>query len=148
MPESFTVISVSYFCRMFIFPQSSLLSEEFSKIKELIAAHCLGKGGKELVFDLKPWSDLETIKSLLGKTEEFRKLLSASENFPSDNYKDLLRELALLNIENSVLQPEQVLNILLVTKTTGEIFNFFSLNSHRFPLLNLIIENIVFEKDR
>ena len=131
---------------MFIFPNSSLLSEEFSKIKELIAAHCLGKGGKELVFDLKPVSDLELLQMLLGKTEEFRKILSASENFPADNYKDVSRELSLLNIENSVLQPEQVLNILLVTKTTHEIFNFFSLNANRFKLLNSIIEDVVFEK--
>lgn len=132
---------------MFIFPSTSLLADEFLSIKNHISNYCLSPSGKARVMALVPGNDAEWIRLLLGKTNEFRRIISASENFPSENYKDLDRELKLLRIENSVLQPEQALNILLVTKTIAAIDHFFKNNSERYPLLFSIMENVFYEKN-
>lgn len=131
---------------MLLFPQSSLLLSEFDKIKLHIANHCLCSLGKTQVEQIAPSSDFEKIKTSLQKNAEFIKLHTSGENFPSQNYKDLTKEIALLQIENSVLQSAQFLEIFLFAKTTESIFNFFK--NHESVYLNLksIVAELKFEK--
>lgn len=132
---------------MKIFPESSLLASEFIKIKEQLAFHCIGSPGKNKVSGLKLLSRLDEIKLLLEKTHEFKKLIEASDIFPTDNYHDLSKELGLLRIENSVLQPEHFIGILEVAHTIKNIFSFFATNGSKYPQLFSILENTHFEKN-
>jgi DNA mismatch repair protein MutS2 len=131
---------------MYIFPPSSLLFDEFTSIKKIMANHCISESGKAMLEAVVPCADASLILNQLGKTEEFKKIVAASENFPSDNYKDLRKELSLLRIENSVLQPDQVLKLLMVTKTIALIDHFFSLHAERYPLLLSIMNGVKFEQ--
>jgi DNA mismatch repair protein MutS2 len=132
---------------MKIFPETSLLTAEFEKIKELISFHCIGALGKRKLNDSKVFSDIDSIHLLLGKTNEFKQLISASEIFPTDHYKDISKELNLLKIENSVLLPDQFINILKVTITVRDVFRFFETNAVKYPQIFSILENVRFEKN-
>src|SRR6185436_5146381 len=132
---------------MRIFPETSLLTTEFEKIKELVSFHCIGALGKKKLNDVKISSDIDSINILLGKTNEFKQLVSASEIFPTDNYKDISKELNLLKIENSVLLPEQFINIQKVTITIGNISGFFETNAVKYPQIFSVLENVRFEKN-
>src|ERR1041384_2306058 len=131
---------------MQVFPPTSLLSFEFEKIKELVSCHCIGPLGKKKIGEIKISSDLDEINCLLNKTNEFKKLITASEIFPTDNYKDLSKELNLLKIENSVLEHGHFLNILNVTYTIRDIFKFFETNHLKYPKLFFVLNEMYFEK--
>jgi DNA mismatch repair protein MutS2 len=132
---------------MRIFPETSLLTTEFEKIKELISFHCIGALGKKKLKEIQISSDIETINRLLEKTNEFKKLIAASENFPTDNYKDISKELNLLKVENSVLQAEQFINILKIAFTVRDVFRFFETNAIKYPKLFSVLNNLRFEKN-
>lgn len=131
---------------MLLFPQSSLLLSEFSKIKDHIAGLCLCNLGVQRVEMLMPISDFEEIKLKLQKNGEFARLHASGENFPSQNYKDLTKEIGLLQIENSVLQSSQFLEIFLFAKTAESIFNFFKSREAAYPNLQTIVADLKFEK--
>lgn len=132
---------------MRIFPETSLLTTEFEKIRELISFHCIGALGKRKLDEIKISSDIDEISLLLGKTHEFKRLIAASEVFPTDNYKDISKELNLLKIENSVLLPEYFLNILKATYTVRDIFKFFETNRLKYRKLFSVLDNLRFEKN-
>ncbi|HKR07253.1 MAG TPA: DNA mismatch repair protein MutS, partial [Bacteroidia bacterium] len=132
---------------MRIFPETSLLTTEFEKIKELVSFHCIGALGKRKLDEIQISSDIDVINLLLAKTNEFKQLIAASEVFPTDNYKDISKELNLLKIENSVLSSEQFINILKITFTIRDLFRFFETNAAKYPQLFSVLENVRFEKN-
>jgi DNA mismatch repair protein MutS2 len=132
---------------MRVFPETSLLTSEFEKIKELVSFHCIGVLGKKKLAAMEISSNIDTINLWLGKTNEFKHLIAASENFPTDNYKDISKELSLLKIENSVLSSEQFINILKITVTARDVFRFFDTRKINYPQLYSVLQNVRFEKN-
>jgi DNA mismatch repair protein MutS2 len=131
---------------MFLFPASSLLTAEYDKIKEILLANCISQLGRNKIKNLFPQSDFNNLKTELLRTKEFKSILDAAENFPDSDYKDLSKELTLLKIENSVLQTHQLIDVLLCTRTSKEIFSFFKSRENSFLELAEIISDATFEK--
>ena len=71
---------------MNIFPQHSLLIEEFEKLRQITSEECSGLAGKEDVLKISFSSDYAVVLRRLEETEEMRRILSDGEPFPSDSY--------------------------------------------------------------
>lgn len=131
---------------MKIFPEHSLLIEEFEKIKLLAEEECAGTLGRKLMQQVRPGDDFVSTVHELEQTEEFRKILSNAEPFPTEAYPDITAELKLLGIRNSVLTLSQVLLISKIVAKMRLVFDFFKDRSTRFPLLFSKLQDITYEK--
>ncbi|MBS1765458.1 MAG: DNA mismatch repair protein MutS [Bacteroidetes bacterium] len=131
---------------MFVFPSASLLTDEFDEIKKLTSGLALTSSAQNRILQLQPVADKDWIVFETGKTKEFSQLLSAGESISLSGFKDISKEIGLLRIENSILQPEHALNIAALTKSTGEIISFFKNRSERFPMLASIVSELHYEK--
>ncbi|MBK7966028.1 MAG: hypothetical protein IPK10_12615 [Bacteroidetes bacterium] len=81
---------------MNIFPQHSLLIEEFEKLRQITSEECSGLAGKEEVLKISFASDYAVVLRRLEETEEMRRILSDGEPFPSDAYPDVRQDLKIL----------------------------------------------------
>ncbi len=131
---------------MLVFPSASLLTAEFDEIKKQISEFALTSSCKNIVLQLQPVAERERIVQETGKTKEFSQLIADGESFSLTGFKDVSKELGLLRIENSMLQPEHALNIAKLTQSTGEIISFFNNRNDRFPLLTSLVSELKFEK--
>jgi DNA mismatch repair protein MutS2 len=131
---------------MKIFPEHSLLIEEFEKIKLLAEEECAGTLGRKLMQQVRPGDDFVQTVHELEQTEEFRKILANAEPFPTEPYPDITAELKLLGIRNSVLTLSQVLLISKIVAKMRLVFDFFKDRTTRFPLLFSKLQDITYEK--
>lgn len=132
---------------MFIFPSSSLLTAEYDKIKELLVEGCAAAPGKKMALQLSPSSHFGDAFLELKRTASFKSIIESSAGFPSMVYKDISKELAMLRVDNSVLQGDQLAGILTNTISTKDVFRFFELRKEQYPELEAIIEDVNFEKE-
>lgn len=128
-----------------IFPESSLLTSEYEKVRERVMHHCISVMGKERVKQLQPSVHYDEIQHLLKQTAEMRHILASALPFPSTGYYDTSKELGILRIENSVLTEEQFMNIFQVNDTIKLIFAFFKTRAGIFPALEQILSGTVYE---
>lgn len=131
---------------MNIFPPQNLLVSEFELIKALIAENCISQMGKDLVSDVIPGDDYDSIILALKQTHEFKRVIDNGEVFPTEGYENIATELNLLRIENSVLSAEHCLKILSLTKTTRIILNFFENRKSLYENLEILVDGINYEK--
>ena len=132
---------------MNIFPQHSLLIEEFEKLRQITSEECSGLAGKEEVLKISFSSDYAVVLRRLEETEEMRRILSDGEPFPSDSYPDVRQDLKLLFVQNSVLMPLQILQLNRIVGQMALIFAFLKDKEAKFPLLSSLLKDVIFEKD-
>ncbi|MBK7888006.1 MAG: DNA mismatch repair protein MutS [Bacteroidetes bacterium] len=132
---------------MKIFPEHSLIKEEFEKIRLLAVEECNGEAGRKAVQKIPILVDFAQILQHLEETEEMRKVLSNGEPFPAERYPDISLELKLLYIPNSMLTTVQVLQINRIVTLTGAIFNFFKTGDVKYPLLHRHLIDVPYVKE-
>lgn len=132
---------------MKIFPEHSLLVEEFQKVRELAAEECNGQPGRVAMGKIQLQSDFSDVLKALEETDEMRKVISNGEPFPMETYPDVASELKLLHIRNSVLSPAQMLQLNKLVHIAGRVFGFFKGREERYPLLLLITQQTEFKKE-
>lgn len=131
---------------MKLFPDHSLLVEEFDRIKQMTAEYCAGSLGRKLVAEITPSDNFTEVVTRLEQTEEFRKIISNGEPFPFDAYPDISSDLKLLSIRNSVLALSQLVLIYKVMNHARAMYDFFKERTIRFPLSTAVLKDIPFEK--
>jgi DNA mismatch repair protein MutS2 len=131
---------------MKLFPDHSLLVEEFDRIKLMTAEYCAGSLGRKLVAEITPSDNFTEVVTRLEQTEEFRKIITNGDPFPFDAYPDISSDLKLLSIRNSVLALSQLVLIYKVMNHARAMYDFFKERSIRFPLLTAVLKDIPFEK--
>ncbi|MBL7924563.1 MAG: DNA mismatch repair protein MutS [Bacteroidia bacterium] len=132
---------------MNVFPDNSLLVEEFEKVRQLAVMECNGEAGRERVMEIAFQSEYVLVLKQLEETEEMRRVLTNGEPFPSVQYPDIRQELKLLFIRNSVLAPLQILQINKIVNLAALIFAFFRERNEKYPLLSSLLSGLVFEKE-
>ncbi|MBK9320470.1 MAG: hypothetical protein IPM91_17815 [Bacteroidetes bacterium] len=132
---------------MKIFPEHSLIKEEFEKIRLLAVEECNGEAGRKAVQKIPILVDFAQVLQHLEETEEMRKVLSNGEPFPAERYPDISLELKLLYIPNSMLTTVQVLQINRIVTLTGAIFNFFKTGDVKYPLLHCHLIDVLYVKE-
>lgn len=131
---------------MKVFPEQSLLLDEFRRICVLAEEECNGQPGRERIAATQPMTDFTGIVQALEETEEFRKILTNGEPFPFEGYPDIRAELKLLFIRNSVLAAPQVMLLYRVIQLAGLAIGFFKARPDRFRLLRAYTSDLNFDK--
>lgn len=132
---------------MKIFPEHSLIKEEFEKIRMLAIEECNGEAGRKAIQKVPFIVDYASILQNLEETDEMRRILSDGEAFPIERYPEIGHELKLLYIPNSVLTTQQILQINKVVLITRSIFSFFSSRNAKYPLLSRHLLSVSFAKE-
>ncbi len=134
-----------YFCTMHIFPQQSLLINEFDKIKLLVEESCAGTGGREKARKLQPVYGFEDVVIRLDQTDEFRRIISNSEPLHLDGYPDTASDLKMLGIRNSVLLAPQFLQLLKLCRVMKQISIFFKESGSKYPALSHLLTDLIYD---
>jgi DNA mismatch repair protein MutS2 len=132
---------------MQIFPEISLLTSEYDKIRDAVAVWCVSDMGKQAVERLQPVRDAALIGLWLARTAEMQIVLSSGLPFPSTGYVDISKELSMLQIQNSTLAEPQFISIATMMHSVKDVFVFFRNRKGQFPELEQVLEPLRFEPD-
>lgn len=132
---------------MKVFPEHSLLVEEFEKVRLLAAEECNGLPGKAAMAGIALSADFAEILRALEETDEMRRVISNGEPFPLEAYPDITGELKLLHIRNSVLAPSQMLLLNKLVGLAGRTFGFFKGREGRYPLIQSLTDAVEYKKE-
>ena len=110
---------------MKLYPESAELQFEFDKIKSLLSSSCETEYAKEKSAQLRIHTKKEFITLQLQQAYEYKLLLEQKQSFPNNFTLNLSRQLKLLSIEGSVLQPEDFINIRRLAVNAEKIFRWF-----------------------
>ncbi|MDQ3050831.1 MAG: DNA mismatch repair protein MutS [Bacteroidota bacterium] len=128
-----------------VFPESSLLTTEYEKIRDHIVSLCISPMGKDQVKQITIHTDAQFIAKLLQRTSEMRQVIASGLPFPAANFVDVSRELSLLRIENSTLSEEQFMAISGLMHTVKEVYDFLKNRKGIFPQLEAINGDTIYE---
>jgi DNA mismatch repair protein MutS2 len=119
----------------------------FDKIRELIKAECSSSLGADFVDKMRFSSHFDTIKKLLGQTDEFQRILVKGEDFPHTPFFDISESLKKAVILANWLEPEEFDEILRTLVTLEAIITFFNkAQPEDFPFLREVVGKITFDK--
>ncbi|MDN4164212.1 Smr/MutS family protein [Cytophagales bacterium LB-30] len=107
----------------------------FDKVRELVAQECISAMGVSFVHKMRFSTDFELINRLLGQAEEFRRIVQASEPFPSTHYIDVNPYLNKAAIEGAFLMEEEFQEIILSLQSIFSAQRFLDERQEKYPLL-------------
>lgn len=134
MCKNQTLVSL-YLWPVHIYPEKSLLIDEFERVRIRAAELCRGEAGRKEMIRLWPGSERDEIEYALLSTAEMRNLKSSGEPFPFDEYPDTEAALRLLAVENATLGSAQFMEIRLIASMYRLCHSFLKHRSLRFPFL-------------
>jgi DNA mismatch repair protein MutS2 len=120
----------------------SLEMLEFPRIREILAGYTSFSVSHELATTLRPLSDYERIFLLLRQTSEARELLGLDKGFSIGGVLDIRETVKMAALE-SVLEPQNLLEVQHTLAAFHELRRYFSGLSDDFPLLRDIAGDIV-----
>lgn len=98
---------------------------EFPSVLSQIAEFCITDLGKEEVRSIAPYESQELIAAELHRVKEFTASFENDNRIPNHGFDSIMRELQLLEIENSTLEISGFRRILSISETTKHLFQFF-----------------------
>ncbi len=98
---------------------------EFPAVLQQVSSFCITAPGKERVLAIKPFDDVQYIKTGLEQVKEFTASFGSDSPIPNHGFEPIFRELQLLDIENSTLDVSGFRKILTITDTTHRLQGFF-----------------------
>jgi DNA mismatch repair protein MutS2 len=132
---------------MKLYPESAELQFEFDKIKSLLSSRCETEYAKEKSAQLRIHTKKEFITLQLQQAYEYKLLLEQKQVFPNGFTLNLSRQLKLLSIEGSVLQPEDFINIHRLAVNAEKIFRWFDAEKRiAYAALAEVLKESYYEK--
>ena len=92
------------------FSDKALLTLEFDKIKEMLAAGCSTDGAKAMAMALMPSTDYDTVKTRLAHTSDAKRLINA-KGYPSFSAPESTVPAAERAYKGAVLSPRELLEV-------------------------------------
>ncbi len=133
--------------KVMIFPGEFELKVGFDGIRALVKEFCLGPG-RHCVDEMGFLDELPEIRSLLGQTEELRRILVSEENFPSQDYYDLTAELARIRTGGTYIEPENLTLLKLSLSSINQILDFFRKHAaDMFPYLSSLSKEVSIDNE-
>jgi DNA mismatch repair protein MutS2 len=118
-----------------LYPKNIEVKLGFDKVRELIKEECLSSLGVGFVEKMSFTDDYSLIEKLLKQTEEFRKILTAQEPFPNNNYINVAAHLEKARIEGPFLSEEEFYDLKLSLATIFKCLAFFKERGEAYPTL-------------
>ncbi|WP_372793073.1 DNA mismatch repair protein MutS [Lutibacter sp.] len=126
--------------------EKTLIDLELATVLRLVSEFCISDLGKNETLKIKPFISLEKLQPELLQVNEYLSTYINDNKIPNHYFDDIQREIHLLNIENSYLEPASFLKILNNTTTIFELLQFFKKYNNYFPTLFNASLTIEFQK--
>ncbi|WP_294592124.1 Smr/MutS family protein [uncultured Rikenella sp.] len=114
----------------------------FAQIRDTVSLLCSTDTGRQHVRDAAFTTDFATLARILGETAEMRDILTAEGDYPGGHYTDINTFLRRLRIENTYLEPAQLVDLQRALEQIGLLSGFFrrgneggDATSRLYPLL-------------
>jgi DNA mismatch repair protein MutS2 len=132
-----------------LYPENIEVKLGFDKVRELIKQECISSLGISYVEKIRFSDDHQLIKKLLEQTEEFRKILSSGEYFPSNDYLDTRSYIKKAKVPGAFLTEEEFHHVKLSLKTIFNCLQFFQEESKKsqYPLLSELSGSVQLERN-
>ncbi len=127
---------------MLVYPENSFEELEFPRIREEVEKYCRVPESKEMAHKMVPIKHHESMINTLHETEELMVLFKNKAPFPDSEFVSISREVALLQIQGSVLSEQQFANIRSVSVTTNNLLEYFQNRSEQLSYLSGLCGNI------
>lgn len=118
-----------------LYPNDIELKLGFDKIRSLLKEKCVSTLGANIVDKIKLSSNPDHIQKLLWQTDEFLKIITANEPFPSGHFLDVSSALARAKTEGAFLTEEEFLNVNRSLQTVLACVRFLTNRQESFPQL-------------
>ncbi|MBI9041125.1 DNA mismatch repair protein MutS [Lutibacter sp.] len=126
--------------------EKTLNDLEFNTILQSVRELCISELGKEATKKIKPLKSREKLQEELFQVNEYLSSFVNENRIPNHYFDDILKEIHLLKIENSYLEPAAFLRIANNASTVFEILKFLKTFKNYYPILYLKSEEIEYEK--
>jgi DNA mismatch repair protein MutS2 len=126
--------------------EKTLNDLEFNTILQSVRELCISELGKEVSKKIKPIKSREKLQQELYQVNEYLSSFVNENRIPNHYFDDILKEIHLLKIENSYLEPAAFLRIANNASTVYELLKFLKKFKDYYPILYLKSEEIEYEK--
>ncbi len=110
----------------------------FDIIRQMLQDHCLSTLGRAWVTKMTFSTDAREIQTSLLQTSELKTILQFEEQFPAQDYYDLIPELLRIRIPGSYLETDQLSELKLSVFTITALLLFLEEKKEKFPSLYLM----------
>jgi len=126
--------------------EKTLIDLELATVLKMVSEFCISELGKNKTLHIKPFETKEKLLPELNQVNEYFSSFLNDNRIPNHYFDDIQKEIHLLNIENSYLEPTSFLKILNNATTVFELLKFFKKFKDIYPTLFNSSEEIEFEK--
>lgn len=129
-----------------IYPDNFESKTGFEKIRQQLHSLTLSPLGDEWIDNIAFTTNYETILESLNQTNEFTKVVTEEEDFPTDAFFDLRAPLERINIEGMFIEEADLFSLRRTLDTIGRIHKFFAEKEeeHYFYLKELSKDVFIF----
>jgi DNA mismatch repair protein MutS2 len=126
--------------------EKTLIDLEFFTILQSVSALCISELGKNSALQIRPFNSEQKLIPELNLVNEYLSSFQNDNRLPNHYFDDIQREIHLLNIENSYLEPGSFLKVLNNSNTVFELLKFLKKFKDIYPTLFNFSEEIEYEK--
>lgn len=126
------------------FDTQTLKDLEFTTIIEWLVEFAIGATAKNKLQNLTPSSDFSSIKLELQKVKEFHTILTEGEEFPTLFFHELLEEIKLLGIKNTMIEQEGFVRIYKASELMNAYLRFFNKREKDYPALYELVNEATY----
>jgi len=126
--------------------EKTLLDLELATVLNAVSEFCISDLGKSKTLQIKPFKSLKTLQPELLQVNEYLTSFINENKIPNHYFDDIQKEIHLLNIENSYLEPASFLKIVNNTTTIFELLQFLKKFKFYYPTLFAFSEEIEYQK--
>ncbi len=107
-----------------IYPHNFETKIGFDRVRQLLKNSCLGDLGKDRVDEIFFLTDYRAIQKELAYAEEFVRLMTETDNFPTNYYFDLRKSLSKIRTEGRFLEVHELFDLKRSLETITAIIRF------------------------
>ncbi|MGB1231871.1 MAG: endonuclease MutS2 [Winogradskyella sp.] len=122
--------------------EKTLKDLEFFTVLEQVSQHTITALGKEAVLHIKPYAEEHLLLPELAYVNEYVSSFDNDNRIPNHGFESILRELKLLNIENTYLEVASLKKIVSIALTTNTILKFLNKFEEYYPKLHSYSKHI------
>ncbi|MEX1384466.1 DNA mismatch repair protein MutS [Lutibacter sp.] len=126
--------------------EKTLIDLEFFTILQSVSENCISELGKNSALKIRPFNTKEVLISELNLVNEYLSSYQNDNRLPNHYFDDIQKEIHLLNIENSYLEPASFLKISNNVTTIFELLKFLKKFKVIYPALHVFSEEIDYQK--
>ncbi len=129
------------------FDDQTLRDLEFDEIRNWLMQFAIGPSARKRLEALTPSNNFDDIEKQLLRLNEFKQIRTEGETFPALDFDELLTEIKLLPVHNSVLQQEGFVRITRASDLVNTIIVFFDKRTQDYPQLCELLSNVYFTRE-